>query len=538
MGNPEFIDLVIMSDFWRFTSKNQTNMNKFEHKWIMYHEIHQQNRNGKKPSQIASFLGIDKRTVKKYLAMSEQEYLEFQDHLSGRFKKLTDYEDFVRERLEQCTGASAAQVYDWLKECHPDFIDISQRTVYNFVLQVRKKHQLPKVFTGREYCKVQDLPYGRQAQVDFGEFNMTNSDSQRKKVYFFAMVLSRSRYKYVLFSENPFTSDSAIDAHEQAFLFMRGYPEEIVYDQDKVLLVNENKGDLLLTEAFRMYHQSRCFHLHFCRKSDPQSKGKVENVIKYIKYNFLRGRTYFDKHTINAQVLEWLDRTANAKVHATTRLVPTLEWNIEKTHLKPLREPFVHREDKAPYKVRKDNTISFKGNLYTLPVGTYKGADTGVFVIQENDTLVIHNVEGQEIARHKIAHLKGKLVFNNNHYRDSSVAIDDLIKQVVGRFTDTIKATLYLEKLKLKNPRYVRDQVKIIQAVREKYSQQECDDALVYCIENSILKATDFEPVLRALVDQKPCLPVKKTDQNEQDKSRYKVNPQTSNISDYKQILN
>ncbi|HCU19312.1 MAG TPA: IS21 family transposase, partial [Bacteroidales bacterium] len=67
------------------------------------------------------------------------------------------------------------------------------------------------------------------------------------------MVLSRSRYKYVLFSETPFTSFSAIEAHEKAFAFFRGITKEIVYDQDKVFLSDENKGDLLLTRAFKDY---------------------------------------------------------------------------------------------------------------------------------------------------------------------------------------------------------------------------------------------------------------------------------------------
>jgi len=76
---------------------------------------------------------------------------------------------------------------------------------------------------------------------------MTDVDGQRKKVYFFAMVLSRSRFKFVFFSEHPFISETAIAEHEEAFMFFDGYPHELVYDQDKVLLVNENKGDLILT---------------------------------------------------------------------------------------------------------------------------------------------------------------------------------------------------------------------------------------------------------------------------------------------------
>ena len=56
-------------------------MNKFDHKWIMYHELHHRHRNGMTPPQIASFMGMDTRTVKKLLEMSEQEYLDFQQHL-------------------------------------------------------------------------------------------------------------------------------------------------------------------------------------------------------------------------------------------------------------------------------------------------------------------------------------------------------------------------------------------------------------------------------------------------------------------------
>lgn len=93
------------------------------------------------------------------------------------------------------------------------------------------------------------------------------------------MVLSRSRYKYVFFSDTPFTSYTAIEAHEKAFAFYGGITKEIVYDQDKIFLANENKGDLLLTDVFKNYCRDRAFRLHFCRKADPESKGKVENVV-------------------------------------------------------------------------------------------------------------------------------------------------------------------------------------------------------------------------------------------------------------------
>ena len=198
-------------------------MNKFDHKWIMYHELHHQHRNGMTPAQIASYLVMDTRTVKKLLAMSEQEYLDFQQQLSTRTKKLEPYEGYIKNRLELCPAASSAQVHDWLKERYPDFPGVSIKSVYNFVLYVRKKHQLLKTFDTREYSQVEQLPYGQQSQVDFGEYNMTDVDGQRKKVYFFAMVLSRSRFKFVIFNEHPFTTETTVEAHEAAFAFYGGY---------------------------------------------------------------------------------------------------------------------------------------------------------------------------------------------------------------------------------------------------------------------------------------------------------------------------
>ena len=73
-------------------------------------------------------------------------------------------------------------------------------------------------------------------------------------------------------------------------------------------MVEENKGDLILTEQFKAYSNQRRFKLHFCRKSDPESKGKVENVVKYVKQNFLYNRSFTDIDTLNEEALAWLAR--------------------------------------------------------------------------------------------------------------------------------------------------------------------------------------------------------------------------------------
>jgi transposase len=121
----------------------------------------------------------------------------------------------------------------------------------------------------RDYFVVEELPYGLQAQADFGQYILRNAEEKRKKVHFFVMMLSRSRMKFVLFSATPFTSRTAIDAHEEAFKFFQGIPREVVYDQDRLFLVDENMGDLLLTQDFKTHVFEQEFSVYFCRKADP-----------------------------------------------------------------------------------------------------------------------------------------------------------------------------------------------------------------------------------------------------------------------------
>jgi len=513
-------------------------MEKFISNWIVYHELHKLERDGRTPSQIASYVVMDTRTVKKYLAMSETEYLDYVNSLSRRTKKLAAYEEFVRGRLELCPEASSAQVHDWLKEHYPLFPKTSCKTVYTFVLFVRQKYNLVKTFTSRQYEQVEELPYGEQAQIDFGEFNMTDVEGHRKKVYFVALVLSRSRFKMVVFSDHPFTAQTAIEAHEVTFGFIGGYPRELVYDQDKVLLANENKGDVVLTESFRAYCQSRPFQVRFCRKSDPQSKGKIENVIKYIKYNFLRGRMYYGVIVLNDQAMEWLSRTANAKKHATTHKIPAREWVIEKDHLIPLQPALFNPTPWRLYAVSKDNVIHYKGSTYSVPSGTYQGAKTQVRLEQHGDILTLSDTAGKEIIRHPVSLIKGTQVRHKTHYRDHSLSVSKLIDRVALWFTDQQKAHDYLDKVHLQFPRYARDQMHIIEVAAKKYPRQDMDLALDYCLDNHLEKAADFEPVLLALRQQgqngeetivhtEPCL------QN----PKYKIQPHTSSILDYKQIL-
>ena len=46
----------------------------------MYHQIHKMLVEGSTFTEIANYLGLDRRTVKKYAGMNQQEYEEFTLH--------------------------------------------------------------------------------------------------------------------------------------------------------------------------------------------------------------------------------------------------------------------------------------------------------------------------------------------------------------------------------------------------------------------------------------------------------------------------
>lgn len=463
--------------------------------WIMYHEVQRLIREGLSFAAIGKALVMDRRTVKRYSRMSEAGYASFLQSKEIRDKLLTPYESFVHDKLSAHPAVSAAQMHDWLKEYHPDFVHIAPKTVYNFVMALRQKYNIPLEEVGREYFVVEELPYGQQAQADFGHYILRGTEDRRKRIHFFVMMLSRSRMKFVQFSDAPFTTRMAIDAHEEAFRFFSGIPSEVVYDQDRLFLVEERMGELLLTQEFKDYVFEQEFQLHFCKKADPQSKGKVENVVKYVKNNFLYARSWYDLQTLQGQAMAWLQRTGNAMPHSTTRKIPLEEWQHEQPHLRQwvsvkILPSCILRT------VRKDNTFAYLGNFYSVPQGTFKTKDTMVRIWLREEELHVHDTEGVFLCKHAIAESKGNTVINTDHKRDKSLKLKVLLTQTASLFLNPGLAMQYFEMIRKQRSRYLRDQVQAIQKVIEGKNKQLVADVLQKCIEKKYVGAVIFRELV------------------------------------------
>jgi len=467
-------------------------------------EIQQLLKKGFKKAAIARKLGISRPTLYKYLEKNPPEMAEWVHSLQTRRKKLDPYQELIISWLKEHQDMTAAQVYDWLLERYPS-LNVGESTVRAYVRELREKYDIPKKKSTRSYEAVPELPMGAQAQVDFGQTTQKTADGRFKKLYFIAFVLSHSRYKYKEWLDRPFTTRDVIRTHENAFEWFGGIPHELVYDQDSLMIVSENGGDLILTEEFQTYCQERNLNLHVCRKADPESKGKIENVVGFIKHNYADHRIFHGIDKWNENGWEWLRRTGNYKVHNTTKKRPVDVFQEEKLHLRPVQKISISNSISSITRtVRKDNTIRYGSNRYSVPLGTYE-KHKKVYTSETSDgyLLIFKTANGPEIAKHKIYHGKGKLIQDRQHTRDRSKGINEYITSVANKFSNVELARAFLEQIRKEKPRYIRDQIQLISKQLKEFDSSLVDKALKECMEKKLFSATDFIDIIHYLDRQR-----------------------------------
>lgn len=450
--------------------------------------------------------------------------------------------------LERYPYLSSPQIEDRLKENHPALPLVHSKTVYNFVQLIRKKEGLEKqpCKEVRQYENLAETGYGHQGQVDWGQYSMIKKGGGRQTVYFIVIVLSRSRQKYVYFSAIPFNTRLTIEAHNLAFTYFQGQPRELLYDQDRVLMVDENLGDIILTKEFSRYCSGMDFKPVFCRKSDPESKGKVENVVQFIKKNFLRGREFEDAGKLNSSSLDWLTRTGNGKEHSTTRKIPQEDWLIEKDYLLPLPTGLLTKSEPEyqTYKVRKDNTISYRGNYYTLPLGTYQGDNTEVLIRVEGDSLLIFDMDKRILTSHKLSLLKGQTIRNTDHRRDKSLGLEILKEEVLSAYNQGGEMAEFVRLIQMDKPRYLRDNLQMIKRIQKKESEDLIKEGLGWCLLNKVYNANNLREYINHLKQEeakkesmKGLLIESQTNHLTSSLAEWHT-PGSSNINTYQQLFN
>jgi transposase len=438
--------------------------------------------------------------------MTEEKYAEYMLESKERSKKLDEYREYIVEKLEEHREITASIIDDKLREKYPGF-EASYRSVRLYVANLREELGLPTSAKIRQYSEVEEQPMGYQGQVDLGQQIMEDMNGKKVKVYIFAMVLSFSRKKYIYLQEKPFTAESFVRAHDMAYRYYGGRPAEMVYDQDRVLAVSENAGDVILTEVFENYRRYAGFSVRLCRGYDPESKGKIEAVVKYVKNHFLKYRTYYGVSRLNSECLSWLERTGNGRIHETTKMIPDRAFAEEMKHLKAvpsLNEATVPRTAA----VRPTNVIPYKQNRYQVPKGTYyPGRSAEITVDEEKGKVFFADPQtGELLAEHTLeTRQKGRLITlprNADRYRET--AYGELKDKVISKFCGYAPAAAYVEQIIVKYPRYIRDQLSLISRLQEKYQLPNLMKAIDYCTERELFSATDLKDTLAYFSQDEP----------------------------------
>ena len=357
---------------------------------------------------IARELGISRNTIRKYLRMAEVAIGEQQANRTRR-KQLDDYRDYIVTLLGQFPSLSAVKVLRKLKERHPE-LGVSDRSARRYIKALKETVSLRQK---RYYEPVESLP-GVQCQVDGGELRGLSVGGEATTVHFVVFVLSYSRLMYVGLSPRPIDTATFIRLHDATFRYFGGRPEECVYDQTKLVVLHEQYRELDLNPAFAAYATAAGFRIYACEGYDPESKGKAEAGVKYVKGNALAGEVFDDWDHLEAHVRQWLDGVANVRQHGTTGEAPRVRF--------------------------------------------------------ERDELVLSDLEtGQAIARHVISHDKGTVIRNNDHYRDKAARVADL-EAAIGEQVGQATGARLCAQLKATSPRIYKDQLAALRGLLRQHT--------------------------------------------------------------------
>jgi hypothetical protein len=458
----------------------------------MFRRVQELKRQGYSKAAIGQALKLDPKTVAKYFDMEEE---EFRSYRQGHLFRDKAFDAYRREILE-VYGANGfeklqvSSVYDYLEERY-GALPANEQSLRNYIGYLIQTDGLRLDQGARLYTKVPELAFGKQMQVDFGQYRCRSG----LRLYIFAAVLSASRYKYAAFQGQPFRTLDVIRLLLDAFDYIGGRPEELVIDQDRLMVVSENAGDIVCTKDFQFFIEEQEVSLWVCRRADPETKGKVENLVKFVKGNFLSTRDFETIEEAQSGVLRWLGRRANGKISQATRQLPAVLMERERPHLRALRNSIFRKDSLLGREERTANekaVVSVKACGYQLPQ-RYKSKTVEIYTTAE-ELFVFDLYTGREIASYRLSLIPGQLVSSRSFRRDYEKTIEELKASVVALF-ELERWKLFTERNFKSYPRYVRDQC--LEGLRF-FSGRDVDpgvleNALVYCLENETPSFTNLK---------------------------------------------
>jgi len=333
---------------------------------------------------IAQSLGLDVKTVRKYVAPAEAAGMApggppleraawaelarawFPGLVDARARSLTHpriapHRERIAAMLETNTVTT---VHQRLRDEHGLAVSLSSFRRYCWA-------ELPDE-TARERVRVPRPPTdpGDEAQVDYGYLGRWHDPQagRMRRVWAFVMVLAWSRHLFV----RPVLRLDAVAwsaAHVAAFAFFGGVPARTVIDN---LRTGVDRADLYDPRINRGYAELAA---HFgtlvdpARKQKPRDKPRVERPMAYIRDSFWAGRTWVSEGHMQEGALTWCREVAGTRAHrGLDGAAPLALFEaVEADALRPLpADPFELAAWSTP-KVGPDTHVKVGRALYSVP---------------------------------------------------------------------------------------------------------------------------------------------------------------------------
>jgi transposase len=309
-------------------------------------------RQGLTITQIARALGINRKTVAKWLArprfapqQPRHSRASILDAFKGRITRLLDTHPYSAQQIfqrlrEEGYGGGITTVRDYIRRIRP-----TKRPVY------LKLHFAP----------------AECAQIDWGTFGTVAVGNTHRRLSFFVIVLAYSRQMYVEFMLAQ-TMEHFLACHQNAFAAFGGVPSKIMVDNLKSAVLQRLAG---VAPVFNARYLDFARHYGFtitpCNVARANEKGRVESGVGYVKKNYLRGLELTEFSAVQAAGKVWLDTIANVRVHGETHRRPVDSFAEERPRLAQLNP--------NPYDVARTTTtrassqfrITVDTNHYSVP---------------------------------------------------------------------------------------------------------------------------------------------------------------------------
>ena len=112
------------------------------------------------------------------------------------------------------------------------------------------------------------------------------------------------------------------------------------------------------------------------------------------------------------------------------------------------------------------------------------------------------NTQQALICVHNINTGKGQRIINNDHRREKTGKIKSLAANICSQIENPDDGNLFIEYIRKARPRYVRDQLMLLQQTIELHPRQIISTALSYCCKHNLTSAADLKSIANHLAKE------------------------------------